>query len=277
MRGRSCRGWRRLGHGSRNPSRRGTSRNIIRMEGADPFGGLFAAIPTSCAQRLGEMAEQMQSSQKVAWADNAIKLAVEMTVAAINRLDLAGLERRAGGPGARRDPDRLPRGRDTRARGARGPFLSRHTDDLAHVLAARLASACVKSRRRRQRGAASVEHVGLALLIALLMLGAVAALATGPPIEKGRELGTSLARKLRCAPRLPGPCWRDPLTEAYGRPLAGLVRALAPRPRAVAAPSGRATRAGRLPLLPPRELRYAGRAAGADGVESPRDRVRLGG
>ena len=72
----------------------------------------------------------------------------------------------------------------------------------------------------------------------MLMLGAVAALATGPPIGKGRELGTSLARKLRCAPRLPGPCWRDPLTEAYGRPLAGLVRALAPQPRAVRAPSG---------------------------------------
>jgi hypothetical protein len=32
----------------------------------------------------------MQSSQKVAWADNAIRLAVEMTVAAINRLDLTG-------------------------------------------------------------------------------------------------------------------------------------------------------------------------------------------
>ena len=89
-------------------------------------------------------------------------------------------------------------------------------------------------RAREQHGAASVEHVGLALLIALLMLGAVAALASGPPLEKGRELGTSLARKLRCAPRLPGPCWRDPLTEAYGRPLGGLVRALAPEPRAVA-------------------------------------------
>ena len=36
------------------------------------------------------MAEEMQSSQKVAWADNAIRLAVEMTVAAINRLDLTG-------------------------------------------------------------------------------------------------------------------------------------------------------------------------------------------
>ena len=84
-----------------------------------------------------------------------------------------------------------------------------------------------------QRGAASVEHVGLALLIALLMLGAVAALAAAPPGDSARELGTSLARKLRCAPRLPGPCWRDPLTEAYGRPLAGLVRAMAPPPRAL--------------------------------------------
>ena len=86
---------------------------------------------------------------------------------------------------------------------------------------------------RAQRGAASVEHVGLALLIALVMLGAVAALAAQPPGDSGRELGTSLARKLRCAPRLPGPCWRDPLTEAYGRPLAGLVRAMAPAPRAL--------------------------------------------
>jgi hypothetical protein len=98
----------------------------------------------------------------------------------------------------------------------------------------------VEQRARRQRGAASIEHVGLALLIALLMLGAVAALAAGPPGGSARELGTSLARKLRCAPRLPGPCWRDPLTEAYGRPLAGAVRALAPRPRAVVGPSGAA-------------------------------------
>ena len=33
----------------------------------------------------------MQSSQKVAWADNAIKLAVDMTVAAINSIELEGL------------------------------------------------------------------------------------------------------------------------------------------------------------------------------------------
>jgi len=58
------------------------------MEGAG-FGGLFGD-PEEMRRRMEELAEQMQSSQKVAWADNAIKLAVDMTVAAINRLDLSG-------------------------------------------------------------------------------------------------------------------------------------------------------------------------------------------
>lgn len=39
---------------------------------------------------MAELAEQMQGAQKVAWADNAIKLAVEMTVAGIARLNLQG-------------------------------------------------------------------------------------------------------------------------------------------------------------------------------------------
>jgi hypothetical protein len=64
-------------------------RNIGAVEGADPFGGLFGD-PDELRKRLGDMAEEMQSSQRVAWADNAIRLAVEMTVAAINRLDLTG-------------------------------------------------------------------------------------------------------------------------------------------------------------------------------------------
>ena len=59
------------------------------MEGADPFGGMFGD-PDELRERLAEMAEQMQSSQRVAWADNAIKLAVDMTVASINRLNLQG-------------------------------------------------------------------------------------------------------------------------------------------------------------------------------------------
>jgi hypothetical protein len=83
-----------------------------------------------------------------------------------------------------------------------------------------------------ERGAATVEHAGLSLLIALLAIAGVAALAARPS-DAGRDLGFTLARKLRCAAVGPGPCWRDPLTEAYGRPLAGAVRALAPAPEAV--------------------------------------------
>jgi Ethanolamine utilization protein EutJ (predicted chaperonin) len=55
------------------------------MEG---FGSFFN--DPDFQRRMQEMAEQMQSAQSLAWADNAIKLAVDMTVAAINRLDLAG-------------------------------------------------------------------------------------------------------------------------------------------------------------------------------------------
>ena len=58
------------------------------MEGGDPFG-LFGD-PDELRARLADMAEQMQGAQKVAWADNAIKLAVDMTVAAIGALDLEG-------------------------------------------------------------------------------------------------------------------------------------------------------------------------------------------
>ena len=46
--------------------------------------------PEELRARMQEMAEQMQSSQEVAWADNAIKLAVDMTVASISRLELTG-------------------------------------------------------------------------------------------------------------------------------------------------------------------------------------------
>lgn len=89
------------------------------------------------------------------------------------------------------------------------------------------------------RGAATVEHAGLSLLVATLAIAAIAALASRPS-DSGRELGFALARKLRCAAQGPGPCWRDPLTEAYGRARAGAVRALAPPPRALPGPTGAA-------------------------------------
>jgi hypothetical protein len=55
------------------------------MEG---FGGFFN--DPDFQRRMQEMAEQMQGAQTLAWADNAIKLAVDMTVAAINRINVQG-------------------------------------------------------------------------------------------------------------------------------------------------------------------------------------------
>jgi len=56
------------------------------MEG---FGGLFGD-PEELQRRMAELAEQMQGSQRLAWADNAIGLAVQMTVAAVNRINVQG-------------------------------------------------------------------------------------------------------------------------------------------------------------------------------------------
>ena len=58
------------------------------MEGSG-FGGLFGD-PDEIQRRLGEFAEQMQGAQRLAWADNAIKLAVDLTVAAMNRVNIQG-------------------------------------------------------------------------------------------------------------------------------------------------------------------------------------------
>jgi hypothetical protein len=59
------------------------------MSSEDPFGGLFGD-PDELRKRMAEFAEQMQGAQKVAWADNAIKLAVDMTVSGIARMNLQG-------------------------------------------------------------------------------------------------------------------------------------------------------------------------------------------
>ncbi len=59
------------------------------MSSEDPFGGLFGD-PDELRRRMEEFAQQMQGAQRVAWADNAIKLAVDMTVAAVNRVNVQG-------------------------------------------------------------------------------------------------------------------------------------------------------------------------------------------
>jgi hypothetical protein len=58
------------------------------MEGSG-FGDLFGD-PEELQRRIAQFAEQMQGQQSLAWADNAIKLAVDMTVAAVNRINVQG-------------------------------------------------------------------------------------------------------------------------------------------------------------------------------------------
>jgi Flp pilus assembly pilin Flp len=84
-------------------------------------------------------------------------------------------------------------------------------------------------RWRDQTGAATAEHVGITILVALALIAGIAAVGAGAD-RSSRELGSALTRKIRCGAVGPGPCWRDPLTDAYGRPVAGAVRALAPAP-----------------------------------------------
>jgi hypothetical protein len=91
---------------------------------------------------------------------------------------------------------------------------------------------------RAERGSASVEQVALAALLALLLLGAVTAVASGGRIDAARELASAIGRRLTCAPRLPDACRHHPLVPAYGWPLARLARALAPAPTALPGPAG---------------------------------------
>ena len=96
-RGLGARGRRRGGdalHRGRPPPRRRAAPRAragalhSRLGSMEGFGG-FLNDP-EFQRRMQEMAEQMQSAQTLAWADNAIKLAVDMTVAAINRVNIQG-------------------------------------------------------------------------------------------------------------------------------------------------------------------------------------------
>jgi hypothetical protein len=58
------------------------------MASEDPFG--IFGDPEELRRRMAELAEQMQAAQRVTWADNAIKLAVDMTVAGLSRINLQG-------------------------------------------------------------------------------------------------------------------------------------------------------------------------------------------
>lgn len=59
------------------------------MEGPGGLGDIFGD-PDELQRRMAEFAAQMSNQQTLAWADNAIKLAVDMTVAAIGRVNVQG-------------------------------------------------------------------------------------------------------------------------------------------------------------------------------------------
>jgi len=113
----------------------------------------------------------------------------------------------------------------------------------------------------RERGSASVEQVGLSALLALALAAAIAAVLAGGDVDAGRSLAGSIARKIRCAPRLPDACRHHPLVPAYGWPLARLARALAPLPAAVPGGSG-------VPLYPV-DFRSCRSGGCADGSRRP--------
>jgi hypothetical protein len=115
----------------------------------------------------------------------------------------------------------------------------------------------MRAASQGERGSASVEQVGLAALLAVVLGAAIAAVAAGGDVDAGRTLAGSIARKIRCAPRLPDACRHHPLVPAYGWPLARLVRYLAPAPTAIPGGSGE-------PLFPVdfRSCRSVGCASG---------------
>ena len=73
-----ARAFNRRGHGAK-----------ATMSGMEGLGGLFGD-PDELQRRMAEFAESLQGQQRLAWADNAIQLAVQMTVAAINRVNIQG-------------------------------------------------------------------------------------------------------------------------------------------------------------------------------------------
>lgn len=100
-------------------------------------------------------------------------------------------------------------------------------------------------------GSATVEQTGVVLLVALAMAGLVGLYLTGAGEPPGRELGQRIANRIACGPRTPEACRLHPAVSAYGRPLARLLRYLAPLPMARPGPSGE-------PLVPV-DFRYCQR------------------
>lgn len=112
------------------------------------------------------------------------------------------------------------------------------------------------------RGSATVEQVGIILLIAVLFATLVAIWLTGVKEPPGRQLGQRIANRIACGPRAPGVCRQHPSVSAYGWSVARAVRLLAPPVAAVSGPGGEA--------LIPVDFRYCQRSSCAIPVTGSR-------
>ncbi len=115
---------------------------------------------------------------------------------------------------------------------------------------------------RDKDGSATVEQVGLALLVGALFAVLVAVLLAGPGERPGHGLGIRIANRIACGPREPDSCRHHPAVSAYGWDVARAVRWLAPPVEALTGPGGT--------LLVPVDFRYCqrpscARPAGGDG------------
>ncbi len=110
----------------------------------------------------------------------------------------------------------------------------------------------------------TVEQTGLVLLLVAGITLAIAFAQLPGQEGPGRELGGRIADRIACGPRAPGACRHHPAVEAYGWPIARVLRHLAPTPSSLARPGG--------PGLVPVDFRYCRQAgcavprAGGEGL-----------
>jgi hypothetical protein len=93
--------------------------------------------------------------------------------------------------------------------------------------------------RRAERGSATIEQVGLILLVAAVFAAVIGFRAVSDDDSTGAGLGERIANRIACGPREPGSCRSHPAVEAYGWPVARVLRAMAPFPASVQGPDGR--------------------------------------
>lgn len=120
-------------------------------------------------------------------------------------------------------------------------------------------------------GSATIEQVGVVLLLAVTFAVLIAIHLNGTGEQTGRGLGQRIANRIACGPREPGVCRQHPAVSAYGWDLARALRYLAPVPGARLAPGGTA--------LGPVDFRYCQRAScavpGREGLTTANRRLTL--